>query len=1482
MLAALGATLALALLAGLPGPGASSRAAEAPGEPVPQTDASVPATSVTMFGASPGEAPDETWGLGIDNGASTLVRYTRESGWSTASALLDREGHPLSGFRLDQPEGGRYSTPSPLAGQMTAGGDGVLGGTIPVPGSSGAVERVLLVRNPGGAFQQIAPPEGEAALKEGEKLLGVNRAPMIAALDEGGGVAGALVVPVNEGEGKEERVLHWNGSHWSAEPIEVPVASQEEFQVLAISASSPQDAWLIARLSSHYPTGSIGLFRRRPGTGGEPAKWVPVTLRAGGEAGEPIFVEGREGNRKPFTVPQRAQSQLLTATGDGVWIDGERTDAQSSATMFFKPEGEAAGSFVASWCGLPSGSGEPCTHELPEQLPAARVRSFAWANSSTPEALGERVLTGFPDGVSLRLDGTQFTRVSALGGSPPPADVGGSFGSAFSTPREGWLGQERLPVHLTLNPIPSRLTPWPAAFRRALLAVAPAPGQPVGALTSEALAVGDRGEVARFKPGEGWVPESLMGNGGRHESPRLRAVAWPVPSRVYAVGDLGQMWLWRGETGLWEPDPATPLNFRGNLLSIGFDPSNSARGYAVGQNGVLLDYGKTWTQEPEEGIPPPARGASYSSIAFAGSEAIVAYRKIIPSSERYEGGLIVNDGSGWRLDTGAAAVMGGNAPWAVAGLPDGGAAFTASGVGEGGQVYERQSAGAPWQATPTPYPADASPASLALFREAGALRAVAVGSAPNTFAVDNVPSPPPGFPPTLIEPYPLSSSQETGVLRQTSSGWSDEEHELNDVEQPPGEYERYDTVYEPDPVAALLVNSSGALGWAVGGIVDDENEQMDTADVWRYPADGVQPTGLASAPVPSTPTLATFAIAGGAQCAAPCADRDQAQIGPDVWLHHALQLAGQVAGIRAFLYTGARVTNGKTAGPATLQVPYAREQGRYAAIVGSSAVHAYVAPAGTDLDASKTEQSFSLAFSGFPEPFGNSPAAPGLEAAGRSAQSCAVAGSQCAYYAINSGGTAGRVRVVVLDDSTPVGEAQLEWLTGELKTAREAKPAGVPAIVVGNADLPAEIAAGEASAAAVAKVLVEGGASAYFFNSPEQNVTLPLQTSAGSIPSFGSGTLGYVSDAQQALSDFIGASGIMLAQVNVAARNPTTNVAPVSVRLVPNIGELALEGEDGTLLRRSQVARFEGLARRPRSGNVAHNGSTTPETDPYIPIPSNCVGSACAHGLLPEYTFTSSEPKVGNFVEPNLASTDPLAVLQGATGEPIPDPQSGLFCAYNPGTTTVTITAGGLSSSLPVTVQPGSVREPCGTVPIPKEPLPSASQSAPAPPPAPAPAPASAPPSSVPLPAVPPPAPLTTPVPSAVPTPHPAPPTNFFVPPSFASFIPAFVPAPLPQPARPTPPSGTSAVTSPVEAPEKEEEEEAAPESASNEAVAYRTSEHEPPTPYILGLIVLAALAGAAMRGRPRRRGREVRVAPATISSLRSHRRFGNRRDRLW
>jgi hypothetical protein len=1540
-LAAGALALALVLAGGLPGSGWTSRASgqTSAGEPVPQTDDSVPAVRVTMIGASPSEAPAETWGVGEakEGGPTVVVRYTSENGWSLGPGLVNA-GQPLAGFKLDKPEAaGGSSAASPLAGQMTANGSGVLVGTAPAPEGGTAVRQTVLVRNPGGSFQQTSPvpAEGEplqageeALLKKGEALFGAKRAPLIAPLEEEAGHAGALVVPVLEGSGVEDGVLHWDGSHWTREPIEIPIASEKDFRVLAIGASSPTNAWLLAQLSSAYPVGAVALFRRHLGTGGKPPSWQPVALAPGAKPKEayPLTVPVTGGSEpKQLTVsgtgePPTVQAQILTVTSEGVWIDGLREDVQASTTMFFKPEGESdSGKVTASWCKLPENAPAgtpPCEHELPEPLPTSSSRSIAWANPAASEELGERVITGLPNGVSLRLEGDEFKEVAALGGSAPPRDVGGTYGAAFSNPREGWLGQERLPVHLTEHEVKSRLAPWPVSFRHTLVAIAPQPGAPIGAISSEALAVGDQGEVARYKPGEGWLPESLFALGQRVEHPRLRAVAWPTPQRAYAVGvetvrDEGQMWLWRGETGLWERDPATPINFRGSLLGIAFDPSNSARGYAVGQGGVLLRYGKSWTQDAypaqapctpkdEKNSEEAERCASwadvsFTSIAFAGSEAIVAYR-ILPSHERneYRGGLIVNSGSGWQIDQGAAAAIGSNVPWAVAGLPDGGAAFAAS-----GSVYEREGAGASWQPTSTPFPGGGEPGSLALFREGGALRAIAAGSAPDTYDAENEAKPPPGFPPNFINPFPLGENPERGVIRQTANGWSDEEHELNNVREPPGNYAQYDTVYQPDPVSAVLIDPTGAQGWAVGGFVDTEDAGavLDTADVDRYPADGTVPPGLGTSSVPTNPDDATFAIGGNAECAAPCADRERAGLGPDTWLSAALTHA-HIPGVRAFLYTGPRVTTGETAGPATLVVPYRRELGRYAQLLGSSPIPAFAVASPTDLAGSAGESDFAQAFTGFPQET--------LSAKDGEEQGCTEGvGCQLAYYSFPSEGTGGTVQVIVLDDSGDVDPQQLRWLEGQLAKARAS---AIPAIVVGDADLNAQIAAGDPAAAAVAQALGQGGASAYFYDSPEKNIALPLRD-AESVPTFGSGTLGYVNYQAESSGDFLGASGFLLGQVDVAARNPATNVAPVTAELIPNIGELALEAQGGTLLRRSQVADFAALARRPRAGNEARNGSIRRTTDPYIPIPATCVGTVCANGIFPEYTFTSSAPDIGGFVEENLASPDPHATpLQGPDGRPIPDEprnakgeltangqfeensagepvnekgevvrrtQSGLFCAYNKGATTVTISAGGLSSSLPVTVQAGSVREPCGTVPLKN--LPSQQQATPVPPPPPPPPPAPAPagPAPAPVPLAVPPVPVLPP--SVTP---PSPPARPALPPPFLppalpiAALPAFVPLPVPTPARPTPPSGTSAVTSPIEVAEHEEEEEQATESVTNQAVAYRAPEHEPSPVYLLGLVALAAFAGASIRRRPRGGRRELRVAPATINTMRAQQRM--------
>jgi hypothetical protein len=1489
-----------------------------------------------MIGATPAElgAPggEETWGLGqLNEGGSAqpkLVRYFvhpseagggEEGTWTPGPALPE-------GFAPDAPHG----EPSPLAGQLTPEGFGVLAGTE--PGAGGSSRQVLLVRKPGeaaGAFTATAPVPAEGEVKageepllhEGQMLFGKQRAPMIAPLAESDGSAGALVVPVYEGAGVDEAVLHWDGHTWTREPIEIPAASAGEFRVLGLAASSPEDAWLIARLSSSYgEKGPVALFHRVKEEAGY--GWQPVEVEVGpGQVQLPLAVPvagGSPASGEPFGVPGAAgstvtvESQVLTVTSAGLWVDGVRTDVEPQSpfvTMYVKPEGSKV-AIARSWCNAPQGS-PACQATLPQEPPLQYGRSIAWASGSQP--FGERVITGLPEGVSLRLEGERFVPVLALGGGEKTSTIPGAlYGAAFSSPTEGWLGNGSIPVHLTLSPLADRLRNWPVATRYPLYAIAPEPGAPVGALSSEALAVGDDGAVARYRPGQGWLPETLFGPSERVETPRLRAVAWPTPNRAFAVGEGGEMWLWRGETGLWEHDPATPINFRDNLDGIAFDPANPARGYAVGpravgRGSVILRYGKTWTEETN--LPEAVKNAYFTGIAFAGSEAIVSYR-VQPNLavNAYVGGLLVNDGSGWTVDQEEQQASGGAPPISVAGLPDGGAAVLA---GEGAHyVYERQNGGSPWEKDPIPVPAELAGA-LTLFRQGGSLRAVVAGGGAGVGAEALRIESAPGFPP-LEQP---ASGVETGLeagslLRQTAAGWRDERHSVNTVKQGQS-YAEYDTPNRPDPLFAVLVGPEGTEGWAVGGIASSEANE-ETADIERYPAEG-QPPNEGASTVPVTPEEATpgavsgvttLAFGGQAQCKSPCAERTKTGVGPQTWLSSAVSLA-KGTGAAAFFYTGPMVHPSAWQGRIPPPLPFESEYARYAGILGAgSPWPAYAANAEGELGGEATEAS---EFAGLAAPLGGGGSA-GWQPAGSSPSVAerANCGCEAAYYAIQNA----HVEVIVLDDSGANGSvqaAQRVWLEQQLQQAGAVLHK--PVIVVANADLSQQLSAGrhEEAAEQLFAALVgqnpDGpdtghyAASAYFYDAPEADVKKTFAFRGATLAMFGSGTLGYELEQNEASSEFHGAKGIMLGEVlwgQGSAAEHAADVAPVRVRLIPVLGELALEAKDGTLLPRSRAALFRGLARRPRAGCRATSGENQCEEGQYVPIPAICIGATCqTEAVLPEYEFASSAPDIGAFVKLNTASNNPRSVLQNDKGEPVPDgyenergeqmgATSGLFCAYNKGVTDVSIRAGGLSYTIPVTIQAGSVREPCGTVPLKHQTAASQSAAPSVPPPAPAPAPAGpAPASSPPLVPVPPAPIATTPAPPSRPTPA-LPPAPFYLPPALAAPVLAFVPPPVPTPARPTPPSGTSAVTSPVEMAEHEEEEESATESVSNQALAYHAPEHEPSSVYILGLVLLAAFAGASLRGRPRRGRRAIQVAHATLSTQRAQRRMGSGERRRW
>jgi hypothetical protein len=1268
-------------------------------------------------------------------------------------------------------------------------------------------------------------------------------------------------------------VLHYDGNAWTREPIceqyaaEKCTAPSGALTTLALSASSPDNAWLLAETSSE----PLMLFQRVRETEGKqvwlrrkPASWLlgSGAPPLGGESASPL-----------------KQGPMLTAVGQGVWVDVALSDSTISGdgTVLVSPS--ANGEVGGIWCYAASPAPLcPGDSSLGAPIPSD-YGSFAWSGSGSGS--GSRVITGLPEGALLILNEDKgefsYTVGGGAGGAGGAIGPGGvtlgtvpgsgevpSGGAAFSSSEEGWLGAGGNPatIHVSAGPVDDSLASWPTPFRQPLLAIAGQPGATPGEGSAQALAVGVEGEVARYLPGQGWTPEYLYNSSGERQTPNLRGVAWPESERAYAVGDEGAMWLWQLSTGQWEPDPAAPPGFRGQLTAIAFSPSEPSTGYAVGKQGVLLSYGKTWTQEA-----PPAglSQANFTSVAFAGGEAIAGYRMLDPANTNLEiGGLIVNSGGGWQVEPKAQTLLASlpskdTVLSKVAGLPDGAAVAAGPGV-----VIERDPGASSWHLSSLPLPEAENVAALAAVEEGSSVRALVSlntndnpNGDPEYQEIDNPPGPALGQYEVLLGPDPLP--WDGYLVRQTAEGWQDQEHQdypypSNGVTDLPG---------WPDPVFALLVAPNGGGGWAVGGKTGAEialggpagvREAAQTAGIMRYGA-GPSPPQSSNASISIPAGEATFAVGGEGQCRTACGNLANENVGPNAWLSGAIGRAAQIAELRAFLYTGAS-SEDSTPLQGLSADAFSRELEDHASLLGAGgSLPTYAAISPADVANAAGSAPF-LATMGGHVPARSVPAGTPPPPEGTAA------------YAFDSTGPAGKVRVIVLDysqselsakdtaqapcpsnwEETPTN--QLQWLCAQLHFAEGlgGQPP-LPAIVMGNANVSEPSASNYAQdAQAVDQVLLSYHASAYLFDSPEQNVSETIGSGCDKIPAYGSGTLGYVGPPLNNPDDFLGASGFLTVSVNTAELNSCTHTAPVTATLIPSIGQLGLNATDGTLLRRSHVALFEGLARRPLGGSerqVSSSGDISSEPpNPYTAIPEVCEGTNCAKFIAPAYSFTSSKPEVGNFVEQNPNSINPLAVLQ-VDGKPVPDSASGLFCAYNSGTTTVTLATGGLSYSEQVTVQGGSAEQPCGTVPLLNQPAAEESQS---PPTVAAPAPTESPAASEPFLALTPPSPL--PVTPAKPAMHhhfsPAPfPAALLAPVALLAPLRAALPPPPPQAARPTPPSGTSA----VEALEREREEQGAVDLVHNAAV-YEPGGNSLPRWSPLALLLIAAAVGSTIRRR--------------------------------
>lgn len=1414
--------------------------------------------SAWLLGAAPGGEPGEAWAFrNLEGTAAPPSGGTQRLEFSQTSAA----GMPQSVFMRHTDATGWSLYETPLAADDSVAGliEPVRNSAQITPAGGGALvakmagAAVLFVRDPGagGRFRELPPDDGvllDADVDgpaESFSTADFSRAPLAAF--EGNEQTAVLATATGRGA---ETVVSYADGVWARDTVEYPAGAEDDFAVVALAATDWDNAWMLARSDGY----GLMLFQRAGAAG--TGVWQPRPLGRGEFETESTAGLGLSEVGATFG-PAGNGVDPLTVTEDAVWLDGVYTIGgdRRSFTLFYEID---AGAVTHSWCD----DGSPlCDSSLDFDFSAGSsaygYRSQAWAGAGfgTRIISNPRLVDGSDStnrGTYLRLDQDRFVRM-------PGAGFENRVSLAMSSVGSGWNGTN---VRIGAPAFSPPLTQWSIGVRTPLVDVAPEPGVATAALGSGALAVGEAGAVARYKPGEGWDTEFLQSSNGFVQRPNLRGVAWPQQGRAHAVGDGGAMWLWRRESGLWERDPGTPIGLVANLMAIAFDPSNPVRGYAVGREGTILEYDKRWQRvcpENEQAadcgdhrMPSGLADADIRQVAFSAGQALaITGRKVL-----------VSEGGDWRIDADAQALLDelyegsstNRTLLTVSGLPDGGA-FVA---GSDGIAIERDSANGPWRYPGQPI-ADGSVVESALFREGSALRALVSIVPTKSYPPQQIdPEVVPGTPLPLLPPLTMPS--DGYLLRETDHGWDDEQRSSFH-----GPLTLSDKPLKPDPILGLLAGSDGTA-WAVGGWTGNsdvgnrgsassgQRTVVKTAAVMRYRRGTAESASGNAVPtqIAQSQKGVNFVVGGHATCEdGDCSEAAATALGPDRQLLSSvastLQLSQQPNGARFFAYTGGRAQGGAGAG--------ARELSRLAALLGSQPGLPVFAAVSRGEDSSV----FASEFSQFPAPLGSAPADSGITA--RSGFSGARK-----YYAFESRAVSGAVRVVVIDNASgALDAAQQEWLRNEL---RAAKSDAVPAVVIGSRDLNHRFSPALGNRAddalAVARLLRDEGASAYFFERPEENRAFRIPVGdADTIPAFGTGTLGYRSEVvdpgnSDKASSLFGDTGTLLANIDVESRDPTNNRAPVSVRVIPLVENLSLEAVDGTLLRRSRPALFAGLGRRPIAGDRwrQEGGSASPAgSDPYTRLPVDlCRIASCDTRIEPEFEFRSSDPDIADFVRVDPASSNTRKPLL-ENGKTISDSRSGLLCAFNEGTATVTVIAGGLSFSRRVTVLAGSVMPPCGTRPLAERRFkrdPVETPGGPPPPP-----PGAAPPVALAL-ALPPP-----PVPRAKASPLPR--VQRFDP-FLAKLEPltalaAIAPPPPPSLARPIPPTGGMARVY-----EEKREEEVATED-SQAFARYEHTATAPATWSIAGIVLMAALFGVSL---PRRRSGAdsgAAVAWATVST---------------
>jgi hypothetical protein len=861
-----------------------------------------------------------------------------------------------------------------------------------------------------------------------------------------------------------------------------------------------------------------------------------------------------------------------------------------------------------------------------------------------------------------------WTSVAAPGFPGQGVPVGSPGLAVFADLTDGWLVGRTTLARVSGSPPASRLASWPEANRNPLLSVALPPGQSTTD-TPGALAVGLNGTALHYDAAAGWQVDSTP---PQTHHIQLTGVAFASPSLAFAVGQAGMILRWDGTS--WTEDPQALHVTTKTLNAVAF--GSDGQGWAVGGLGTILHYdGTAWS--PEQ-IDSQDSIANITSVAVAGQDVYAIAG----------GNLVMRSPDGTWQRVPASSVTGSPPPTGslqlVSGLPDGGVAVAGKSL-----LMVRQSASSNFTYSPQSF--SGIPVALAAFRgPTGDVRAL-VSVAPAIVTSAGPSNNTGGFP-----------AGDVDLILETDGGWQDLSRDL-----PPGsQYNATgDGVVQPDPVLAVAASPDGSHAWAVGGyagthaadgigsdqILQARSSDWFTSAIWRYDAGGsaTSPaTTQNTVSLPAAPNTVSFAFFSSALCKVQCSAVQDAQ--PDVNLTTAAtQIAAfaQQPGGPAFAMLGgnARGTIDGVSGSDPIDLAALPQL-----LSPLSGVPTYAAYGPLDSVASAPDPAFPWAqdFANAPAPFGTGAVPPGITSQG----SGDPTGPVHKYYAFDVAQNGGTLRAIVLDNSAGSLEAsapgQTAWLGSELSQAQglglpvvvfAAKPLNVSDI---GAATDADSVAAQLAAAGVLAVFTESGGGNGSATQADQVAQVPADAAPGApqIPEYEGATLTYQQPAN---------NGVLWYDVSV-----DTAARALSVKAIPVVSSLALEPLGGLSVARSSTLSFQAIARRPQ-GTIATTplDPNFPGYDQYVGIPSK----SCSGCIGPSYSFQSSDPVVGNFVVPSSPGSSYPKL--SATGATTASSTSGLFCAFNSGTTTVSVTTGLLTSSLPVTVASGGYGPPCGTVP---------------------------------------------------------------------------------------------------------------------------------------------------------------------------------------